>query len=256
MKHLCLRLISVLLLTVTVPPLYSPVWAAKKPTTTATTVTAQAKHEQAIKQYNQGVKLLQAAQIEQQQRGERGQAATLFQQAEIAFLEALQTDPSLTEAQSNLGYVALYRQQYPEAIKQFKQALKQNNQHTTSLAGLALAYVQLQQAEKALPLFQQLTVLEPENPNAWFNLGSTAQCLNKTQQAESAYRQAITLAPQYQAALFNLATLLENTVNYKDALAFYTQCTTVDAGSLIGLEALKRSAALKLQLEAVPPVVQ
>jgi tetratricopeptide (TPR) repeat protein len=150
----------------------------------------------------------------------------------------------------------LYQQQYPEAVKQFKLALKQQKQHPNSMAGLALAYVQLHQAEKALPLFEQLTVLEPKNPNAWFNLGSTAQCLNQPQKAESAYRQAIVLAPQYQAALFNLATLLENTVNYKDALGFYTDCATIDAGSLIGLEALKRSSALKLQLNATMPSVQ
>ncbi|MCX5921608.1 MAG: tetratricopeptide repeat protein [Candidatus Melainabacteria bacterium] len=199
----------------------------------------------AIEVYNEGVKLLMAGQTEQQ-RGETAQAETLFQRAEQAFGLALKTsNPKLVEAQSNLGYVQLYRKQYPQAIKQFKLALKLNPKHPETLQGLAMAYVQQHQAEKALPLFEQLTQLDPQNPTYWFNLGSTAQCLNLTQQAEVAYQEVLKLAPKQQAAVFNLATLKENTVNYKEALALYTGCIKIDAGSLIGLEAMKRANQLK-----------
>ncbi len=203
--------------------------------------------------YNEGVKLLLAAQTEQQ-RGEVAQAEVLFQQAEQAFRLALKTsNPKLVEAQSNLGYVQLYRNAYPQAIKQFKLALALNPNHPETLAGLAMAYVQQRQAEKAMPLWQQLTQLAPQNPNYWFNLGSTAQSLNLTEEAERAYKETLNVAPHHQGAVFNLATLKDNTLNYKEALALYARCSTLDASSLIGLESMKRVNQLKAQLNPMQP---
>lgn len=203
--------------------------------------------------YNEGVKLLLAAQTEQQ-RGEADQAEQLFQRAEQAFTLALKTsNPKLVEAQSNLGYIQLYRSAYPQAVKQFKLALKLNPTHPESLSGLAMAYVQQHQAEKALPLFEQLTQLDPKNPSYWFNLGSTAQCLNLAKPAELAYKEVLKFAPKHQSAVFNLATLKDNTLNYKEALALYAWCINIDASSLIGLEAVKRSTQLKEALKSAQP---
>jgi tetratricopeptide (TPR) repeat protein len=214
--------------------------------------TSSAPTLSAIELYNEGVKLLFAAQTEQQ-RGEQAQAETLFQRAEQAFSLALKTsNPKLVQAQSNLGYVQLYRKAYPQAIKQFKLALKLNPQYPEALSGLAMAYVQQHQAEKALPLFEQLTQLDPKNPSYWFNVGSTAQCLTLAKKAEMAYKETLKFAPKHQSAVFNLATLKDNTVNYKEALALYAWCSTIDASSLIGLEAIKRANQLKEQLNTTP----
>ncbi len=228
--------------------LVAPDMVANAKQSSNNTVAVGVENLSTVDAYNQGVHLLQAAQTEQQ-RGEATQAEALLQQAETAFRTALKANTSSPAlrvvAQSNLGYVQLYRKAYPQAIQHFKQALKLHAKHLETLSGLAMAYVGQQQAEKAVPLFQQLTQLQPQNPNHWFNLGSTNQCLNLVQQAEQAYAETLKLSPKHQATLFNLATLKENTLDYKEAIVLYDGCIRIDASSLIGLAAAKRSAQLQ-----------
>jgi tetratricopeptide (TPR) repeat protein len=251
------------------------------PTTTTTTPTAppsafsqlskaeQDNLKEAIVAYNQGLLAFGQAQQAQQQ-GQLSVAIKGFRSAEGLFKAALKFNPTLVEAQSNLAYVALAQQRYPQAVKAFKQALAMQPKHLASLQGLATAYsLQLPTVlttptlsakqdgllQQALDVLAQLQEAYPNHALAWYNQGSLYQRVNNLPKAETAYLQALERDPTLQQAWFNLATLYETTQHWGDAQRAYQQAKQTGITTPIGLEALKRLEGLpqRQALTTTPP---
>jgi len=249
------------------PPASLVVEPAIAPTTPANEAFAKlSKAEQdtlkeAVVAYNQGIASFQAAQ-QAAALGQRGEASQGFRAAEGHFKAALKFNPTLVEAQSNVAYVALAQQRYPQAVKAFKQALKLEPKHGQSLLGLATALTQqlplftsseettplnkkqTQWRDEALIALEEVQNLYPQQALAWYNQGSLWQRLAQLPQAETAYLQALERDPSLQQAWFNLATLYEATQHWDDAQRAYQHAKQVGVATPLGLEALKRLEGL------------
>ncbi|WP_044247545.1 tetratricopeptide repeat protein [Chondromyces apiculatus] len=82
-------------------------------------------------------------------------------QAEVLYRKALQMDPEQPEAQYNLGYVMLDRGQAPEAIAFFKGAIESDPRFADAYYNLAMAYEQVGESAKARPCWRKYLELEP-----------------------------------------------------------------------------------------------
>ena len=82
-------------------------------------------------------------------------------EAEALYLKALQVDPRQPEAQYNLGYVMLERGQAAEAIAYFRGALESDPRFADAYYNLAMAYEQVGQADQARPCWRKYLELEP-----------------------------------------------------------------------------------------------
>lgn len=83
-------------------------------------------------------------------------------QAETLYRKALGIDPRQPEAQYNLGYVMLERGDAETAIPLFKGALESDPKFSDAYFNLAMAYEQLGEPSKARPYWKSYVELEPE----------------------------------------------------------------------------------------------
>jgi tetratricopeptide (TPR) repeat protein len=84
-----------------------------------------------------------------------------IERAEELYREALQLDRRQPEAQYNLGYVMLERGKADDAIPLFLGAITADPSFADAYFNLAMAYEQLGQAEKAQPHWSKYVELEP-----------------------------------------------------------------------------------------------
>jgi tetratricopeptide (TPR) repeat protein len=81
--------------------------------------------------------------------------------AEALYRKALEMDPRQPEAQYNLGYLTLERGQAEESIPLFMGALEADPKFADAYFNLAMAYEQAGQADKAQPYWRSYVELEP-----------------------------------------------------------------------------------------------
>jgi tetratricopeptide (TPR) repeat protein len=82
-------------------------------------------------------------------------------QAEVLYLKALELDAAQPEAQYNLGYVMLERGHAAEAIRYFHGAIGSDPRFADAYYNLAMAYEQLGDPAKARPCWRRYLELEP-----------------------------------------------------------------------------------------------
>lgn len=236
---------------------HSSAWAKKKqeaPQEAAAEQNAgEAKSPEAIavKLYNEGVELFQIAQIQSEKGNESGQKK-LLQESIRRFEQALEKNPALVEAQSNIGFAYLTLRDDKDAIKAFDAALKLNPNHLNSLNGLSTAYAFNGNVQQAIDTFDKLTMLDPGNAEFYFNKGSVLQKAGKFEEAKTAYQEALRVNPSYQRALFNVGTLLENQGQLAEAKTYYEKAKGTEIGNLIGLEAIRRIETIEQTMQNNP----
>lgn len=136
---------------------------------------------------------------------------------------------------SNLGAIALQRDQPDQAILWLEQALAVEPNHARALANYGMALHQLNRGEEAIDTFRRALASDPTIPEAWHNLsvalrewlppdpispppgtseaplaeGRVEEAIQEAiQEAIAASRQALALNPSYADAAGNLARLL------------------------------------------------
>jgi tetratricopeptide (TPR) repeat protein len=83
------------------------------------------------------------------------------EQAEALYRRALDIDPSQPEAQYNLGYVMLERGLASQAIDFFRGAIQSDPRFADAYFNLAMAYEQIGDAAKARPCWRKYLEIEP-----------------------------------------------------------------------------------------------
>jgi tetratricopeptide (TPR) repeat protein len=200
-------------------------------------------------EYNKGCELFSIAKL-QAGKGNLDGEKQLLKEAQKHFEAALLENPKLTEAQSNIAFIALTHREYRRAISLFEKALLLNPKHINSLNGLATAYALNDDIQNAMLTFDKLLTLVPGNSDYFFNKGSVLQKAGRFSEAKRAYEEAIRIQPRNQSALFNLGTLLENQGNLAAAKVYYERARNVDISNTAGLEALHRLDAINAELSS------
>ncbi|AUX32716.1 MULTISPECIES: tetratricopeptide repeat protein [Sorangium] len=83
------------------------------------------------------------------------------EQAEALYLKALELDAAQPEAQYNLGYVMLERGRAAEAIRYFRGAIESDPRFADAYYNLAMAYEQIGDPTKARPCWRRYLEIEP-----------------------------------------------------------------------------------------------
>ncbi len=149
--------------------------------------------------------------------------------AEIAFKQALEIAPYLSEAHINLGILLTNEHRWQEAEKHYRQALDIHPvqmEAYLNFGGMLLAKKAFIEAEAA---YRQALLIDPVSPGTWSSLGVLMACMKREDEAEKCYRHAMAIAPEYRKAPFNLAYLLLRQGRYEEGWAcleardWYTQ---------------------------------
>jgi Tfp pilus assembly protein PilF len=139
-----------------------------------------------------------------------------FAAAEVAFREALQLAPPLSEAHANLGFLLDKQGRSAEAEASYHQALALAPRQVQTHINLGALLVSQKRFAEAEAAYREALAIDPASLAAWSNLGVLLASLKQEAEAERCYRTALALAPDYRKASFNLAYLLLRQGRYEE----------------------------------------
>ncbi len=181
----------------------------------------------------------------------RTRSVATVDDAESDCQAALETDASLPEVHTALGYLYWHTGEFPKAELQFRTAIDIEpnfyeayaglsdtlfSQNSIDDAGLVLQqlielqpaywrshykmgsyYYRLGEDSKALPYFRHVTDLTPDNAPGWNNLGAVSYMLGDLETAAKAWQRAIEISPT-QSMYSNLGTMYYYLERFEDAV--------------------------------------
>jgi len=139
-----------------------------------------------------------------------------FAAAEVAFRQALQLAPALSEAHANLGFLLDSQGRSQEAEASYRQALALAPTQVQTYINLGALLESQKRFAEAEAAYRNALAIDPESLAAWSNLGVLLACMKQEAAAEGCYRMALALAPDHRKAAFNLAYLLLRQGRYEE----------------------------------------
>lgn len=155
------------------------------------------------------------------------QAFDAFEQGRLAqatdgFQAVLKLDPKDFDALNMLGVLTLQKRDWPAAIALFEQAIDSDPEVGMAHTNLGLACVEAGQVDKALVHFDKAVTLEP-SVEAHFGRGVAQQTLRQWEAASDSFAKVIAMQPQNVEAHVNRGTVLLQCRRVDEALACYNK---------------------------------
>lgn len=151
-------------------------------------------------------------------RGQQAHQTGDFRQAEAAYRQALERDPSRVEGWLLLAMLCQTVGRLPEATAHFQQALKLRPDAQV-YNSLGICHARQQQRDAALACFQKAVELKPDFAHAHNNVGNVLKELGRLDEALGCYQQAVRLKPDFAEAHNNLGNLLRELGRFEAAEA-------------------------------------
>jgi len=155
----------------------------------------QAKHEEALQQYQRALELDQSHVPAEVNRGQSLLALQRLTAAEESFNRVLQNVPDYLNARVGLAQVLQQQGRQAEAIDMFQQVLVQQPANLPALNGMGISLKVLGFAEDAVELLTKACHQSPESVEIWVNLASAFAQADRDEEAVAAYQRAIALDP-------------------------------------------------------------
>ncbi|MDH5368181.1 MAG: tetratricopeptide repeat protein [Cyclobacteriaceae bacterium] len=151
-----------------------------------------------------------------------------FNDAIIAFDEALEIDNLNAEILVNRGTVRYYLKEFELAENDLRAALAMDSLEANGYNALALLYSDMKQYDKALELVNKALVIEKNQPYFLNNRGYIHLQMDKIEEAEKDINGSIVFDPQNGWAFRNKGLLYMKKGNYKAAIAAMERAIQLD----------------------------
>lgn len=137
-----------------------------------------------------------------------------FKDAEVAFIKAIEIDPSYGEAYANLGALYAKFKEYDKAIKLYQECIKIKPKYAGAYTNLGNALNKTGRHEEAVYFHKTAISLDSNSANHFSNCASAYKNLGRFNLAKEYYKRAIALDANHVNAHFDLATVLLQTGEY------------------------------------------
>lgn len=207
--------------------------------------------EDAIKHYNKGVELHHSG---------------FFNQSIDEYKKAIDADPRIAEAYSNLGAVYLTQRSYSKAEDAFNKALSLKPNRPTTLNGLGNALYARGKTEQAKEKWKEAIAVDAGFSSAYYNLGNAYESEKNHREALAEYMKAIEANGKMADAYFRVAMILHRLKRPAQAEVFFNQAVQLAPEADFAKEARKllteihtefskekESASGELEMNLVPP---
>jgi len=144
-----------------------------------------------------------------------------FAEAEITYLQILQTRPEDADVLCLLGSVRLALGNYAVAEADLRGAIRSRPNYPEAHNNLGIAQSELGQLDLADATFRIALRLRPGYAEAHNNLGTVLRDRGKLDLAEASFREALRLKPDYAEAHMNLGVALGDRGAFDEAVACY-----------------------------------
>lgn len=116
-------------------------------------------------------------------------------EAEALYKKAIELDPWLTIAYTNLGNICFRRQNIAAAEELYRKALELDTKQPEAQYNLGYVMLERGHAEEAIPLFLGALDADPQFSDAYFNLAMAYEQIGQSQQARPFWAKYIELEP-------------------------------------------------------------
>ena len=183
----------------------------------------EGKHKEAIKDYDQAIKLNPDLTEAYNNRGNAKSRLKQYPEAIKDYDQAIKLNPDLAEAYNNRGIAKSDLKQYQEAIKDHDQAIKLNPEYAEAYNNRGNAKSGLEQYQEAIMDYDQAIKLNPDLAEAYYNRGIAKSGLEQYQEAIMDHDQAIKLNPKYAKAYNNRGVAKSGLEQYQEAIMDHDQ---------------------------------
>ncbi|KAL9982715.1 hypothetical protein ACROYT_G004793 [Oculina patagonica] len=151
-----------------------------------------------------------------------------LREAELAWKQALDLEPSSVETRSNYAILLGQTNRLNKAVSILKSLVlddPQNIGHYKTLAGM---YAQYGQFDEALQVIAQALSLHENDTDLYFQQGNLYKDLNNMQQAKNSFKMAVQLDPEHASAHLNLGVIFHLEGKHAEARRHYEIAAKLD----------------------------
>ena len=153
--------------------------------------------------------------------------AKRLQEAELAFLRALELHPDFADAYNNLGNLLQETKRLSEAEAAFRHAIELNSDYAEAHNNLGHLLYMTKRLVEAEVVFRYALELKPDFAEAHNNLGNLLKDTKHLPEAEGAFLRAIEFKPDFIVAHINLASLLHVMNRLPEAKVYFLRVLEV-----------------------------
>ncbi|NEO29980.1 MAG: tetratricopeptide repeat protein [Symploca sp. SIO3C6] len=183
----------------------------------------QGKLEEAVKSYQQAIKLKSDFVEAHYNLGNALQQQRKLEKAAESYRQALKLNPSYAPAHNNLGNILKAQGKLEEAVQAYQHGLKLNPNYAHVHNNLGNILQEQGKSEEAVQSYQQALRLNPNFAEVHNNLGKLLKEEKKLEKAVQAYQQALKLKPNFVEAHYNLGNALKAQGKLEEAVQAYQQ---------------------------------
>ena len=188
----------------------------------------EGKYEEAIKHYDETIRLNPQHTSSYNNRGNAKHALARHEEAIADYNEAIRLNPQYADAYNNRGTVKSALDKHEEAIADCDEAIRLNPQLAEAYYNRGNAKSALDRHEEAIADYDEAIHLNPQYADAYNNRGTAKGALSKHEEAIADYDQTIRLNPQYDKAYCNRGITKGVLGRHKEAIADFNEAIRIN----------------------------
>ena len=163
-----------------------------------------------------------------------------LEEAIVQYQEGLKILPRNVGAQLFLAYLYQRKGNSNDALKQYGEVLKINPESVAALIGMGTVTADLGKSDDAVYYLTEALRIDPKNVSAHHNLGVVASRQDRMEEAMSHFRMAMMADPRNAEVHYNMGLAFEKMGKFKDALAHLERATEIKPDYAKAKEVLAR----------------
>jgi serine/threonine protein kinase/Flp pilus assembly protein TadD len=165
--------------------------------------------------------------------------------ARAAALRALEIDPALGQAQTQVAHVkAFFEWDWMGADREFKRAIELTPDYAFAHHWYALYLAAMERMEEAIAAEKRAQELDPLSPVINKNVGTIYYYASRYDQATAQYRRALELDPDFARTYFFMGLLYEQEAMFEDAVTAFQRAIDLAGDTPVMLSALAHAYAV------------
>lgn len=162
-----------------------------------------------------------------------------------AYKDALEVNPNLAEAHSNLGLIFNQQHNYAQALSEFRKALAINPKDAITYNGIGAALRAEHDLQGAIKNWQTAVSLDQKLATAHYNLGTAYEIEKDYDKALNSYRQAVKNDYRLGEAYYRMGLILERKHRQDEAAEQFKEALKVSSDSEYSEDARQRLVFLQ-----------
>jgi len=161
-------------------------------------------------------------------------------EAIVEYKSAIDADPKIGEAYSNLGLIFNQQHKYDQAMAEFHQALAINPKDAITYNGIGAAMRAKNNMVAAVKNWKTAIVLDPNLASAHYNLGTAYELEKDLEKALAEYKEAVRHDDKLGEAYYRMGLILQKMNNKHLALDQYKQAVKISQQATYAQDAKRR----------------